>query len=64
MFESLPAGSNNNLADKLYQAGCRFFFVDSLWFRSGDDLFNTNINDQPNSVERIENSENACHHWL
>ena len=51
---------SSDLADLVYQDGCKFLFVDGLWFRLGDDLFDN----PPSSVERLENDESACHRWL
>jgi hypothetical protein len=51
---------NSNFA---YQAGCEFFFVHGPWIRSGDGLFDTDINNHYNAVERLENEENM-YRWL
>jgi hypothetical protein len=45
-----------------HPAGRELFFVHGLWIHSGNDLFDTDINNHYNAVEGFE--ENMCHHWL
>ncbi|KAF8809195.1 hypothetical protein BYT27DRAFT_7241272 [Phlegmacium glaucopus] len=64
--DSLPAGSDeegtdtSNRADEhfVYQAGHKFFLLYAPWVRSGDDLFDTNVDEHYDATERFENDKN------
>jgi hypothetical protein len=49
-----------NCADEhfVFQAGHKFFLVHAPWICSGDDLFETSINEQYVMAERFENDNN------
>jgi hypothetical protein len=49
-----------NRADEhfVFQAGHKFFLVHAPWIRSGDDLFETSIDEQYVMAERFENDNN------
>ncbi|KJA15886.1 hypothetical protein HYPSUDRAFT_71753 [Hypholoma sublateritium FD-334 SS-4] len=64
---SPPAGSDeedttdtSNRANEhfVYQAGHKFFLIYAPWLRSGDDLFDIDVNMRYNSAERFENDKN------
>ena len=65
--ESPPANSDEEIESStriasderfVYQAGHKFFLLCAPWIRSGDDLFDTDIDEDYNAVERFENDEN------
>jgi hypothetical protein len=64
--DSPPAGSDeegidtSNRADEhfVYQTGHKFFLLCAPWIRSGDDLFDTNVDEHYDATERFENDKN------
>jgi hypothetical protein len=42
----------------VYQAGHKFFLLHAPWVRSGDDLFDTDVDEHYNAAERFENDKN------
>jgi hypothetical protein len=63
---SPPAGSDkegidtSNRADEhfIYQTGHKFFLLCAPWICSGDDLFNTNVDEHYDATERFKNDKN------
>jgi hypothetical protein len=65
--ESPPADSDEEIDSSrrtagderfVFQAGHKFFLLHAPWIRSGDDLFDNDIDEHYNAVERFENDEN------
>jgi hypothetical protein len=65
--DSPPADSDeelgintSNRADEhfVYQTGHKFFLLCAPWVRSGDDLFDTNVDENYDPTERFENDKN------
>ena len=51
--------SNRTVTDErfVYQAGHKFFLIHGPWIRSGDDLFDTDIDEHYDAAERFENDK-------
>jgi hypothetical protein len=64
--ESPLAGSDEENTDAnspgdehfVFQAGHKFFLLRAPWIRSGDDLFDTDIDEHYSAAERFESDEN------
>jgi hypothetical protein len=64
--DSPPVGSDeegvdtSNRADEhfVYQTGHKFFLLCAPWVRSGDDLFDTTVDEHYDATERFENDKN------
>lgn len=64
--DSPPAGSDEEDIDTsnhanehfVYQAGHKFFLLYAPWLRSGDDLFDTSVDERYDAAERFENDKN------
>ena len=71
--ESPPANSDEEIESStciasdehfVYQAGHKFFLLCAPWIRSGNDLFDTDIDEHYNAVEIFENDENKMQSQL
>ncbi|EDR01377.1 uncharacterized protein LACBIDRAFT_333280 [Laccaria bicolor S238N-H82] len=51
--------TNRTVTDEhfVYQAGHKFFLICAPWIRSGEDLFDTDIDEHYNAAERFENDK-------
>lgn len=54
------SGSNRTVANErfVYQAGHKFFLLHSPWVYSGEDIFDTDVDEHYDPTERFENDKN------